>query len=94
MQDLGIEDGASVEITSDNGSIIGVARKDATLRRGVVSMTHAWGAVDQGTDPEGQTGGFVGRLISLERDLQTINFMVRMSAIPVSVRPHVRRHVA
>jgi hypothetical protein len=57
-------------------------------------MTHAWGAVDQGKDPEGQTGGFVGRLISLERDLQTINFMVRMSAIPVSVQPHVRRHVA
>jgi anaerobic selenocysteine-containing dehydrogenase len=94
MQDLGIEDGAGVEITSDNGSIIGMARKDATLRRGVVSMTHAWGTVDQGKDPEGQTGGFVGRLISLERDLQAINYMVRMSAIPVSVQPHVRRHVA
>lgn len=90
MEDQGIFDGDSIEISSAHGTVVTVARRDPSLRRGVISMTHAWGALDPAADPEGTSGAFVGRLISLEKDLQPINYMPRQSAIPIAVRSHIR----
>ena len=88
MEEKGISSGDIVEISSAHGTVIAVAQRDPGLLRGVVSMTHAWGALDPAADPEGAKGAFVGRLVSLEAHLQPINYMPRQSAIPIAVRPH------
>lgn len=87
MTHEGIVEDAAVEITSDEGQIHGRAQADPNLRPGVVSMPYAWGAVDLQQDPHGAAAGFGGRLVSLDRNLESINFMPRQSAIPVTVRP-------
>ena len=88
MEAAGIPDAEMVEISSAHGTVLAVARRDASLRRGVISMTHCWGALDAASDPEGARGAFVGRLVSLASHLQPINYMPRQSAIPVAVRRH------
>jgi anaerobic selenocysteine-containing dehydrogenase len=84
MIDLGISNGEKVKISSDNGSIFGIARADPTLRRSVISMSHGWGGLPGQTNFETE-GSNTGILISTDRDLDPINAMPRMSAIPVNV---------
>ena len=43
MQALGLDDGAAVLVSNENGEIEATARADDTLRPGVVAMTHGWG---------------------------------------------------
>ena len=80
----GLADGDAITISSEFGQIRGIARQEDRLRRGVVSMTHMFGALLPGDDDT--TGSFTGRLCSLERHLQPINYMPRFSGIPVNVR--------
>lgn len=87
MRDAGIADGATIEIESEAGKILGVARGEDRLRRGVVSMTHLFGTLGQSTDPRAQRGSNTGALTSLKDHIEPINFMPRFSAIPVNVRP-------
>ncbi|MGO9934708.1 MAG: molybdopterin-dependent oxidoreductase [Steroidobacteraceae bacterium] len=88
MEEAGYANCDIVEISSEHGMVVAAVQRDPGLRRGVVSMTHGWGAVDSATDPEGVSGAFVGRLVSIEAHLQSFNFMPLQSAIPVAVRPH------
>ncbi|MDB5969994.1 MAG: hypothetical protein JWQ90_2444 [Hydrocarboniphaga sp.] len=83
-EDLG--EGDAVEIIGDRGQIVGYVRSDSTMRPGVVSMAHCWGALDPAADPFGRLGGHTSRLVSLDDDLQTINRMPRQSGIPVDLR--------
>jgi anaerobic selenocysteine-containing dehydrogenase len=83
----GIVADAAVEITSDHGAVVAYAQPDPGMRRGVVAMAHGWGAADASLDPEGRTGAFTGRLVSLKANREAINYMPRQSAIPVNVRP-------
>jgi len=89
MDEGGYANGDKVEISSRHGAVIATLQRDPGLRRGVISMTHGWGAVDLVTDPEGVSGTFVGRLVSIKADLQPFNFMPLQSAIPIAVQPHV-----
>ena len=86
MREGGIEDGAAIEITSEAGTIQGVAKAEDRLRRGVVSMSHLFGTLEPPGDPWVQGGSNTGRLTSLERYLEPINFMPRFSGIPVNIR--------
>jgi anaerobic selenocysteine-containing dehydrogenase len=86
MEADGIAEGVTIEIESEAGSIRGVAKAENRLRRGVVSMSHLFGALIPSDDPRADGGSFTGRLSSLERQLEPINFMPRFSAIPVNVR--------
>ncbi len=88
MKALGIEDGDRVEIASPYGIIVGRAKADSGLQRGVVSMTHGWGSPDATNDPKGERGAFSGRLVSLNKDRQSISWMPRQSAIPVRITGH------
>ncbi|MFC4253404.1 molybdopterin-containing oxidoreductase family protein [Sinimarinibacterium flocculans] len=88
MADEGIADGATIEIASEHGRILGIARADPGLRRGVVSMTHLYGSLAPATDPHAQRGSHTGQLTSLQRDLEPINFMPRFSGVPVNLRLH------
>jgi anaerobic selenocysteine-containing dehydrogenase len=85
MIELGLEPGDWVAIHSEVGSITAIAATDPGLRRGVVSMSHNWGYVDNDPGQYRQHGASVNFLIRNDRHFQTINAMPRMTAIPVNV---------
>lgn len=82
MERLGLSDGESVKLSArTKGVVIGAARKDSTLPAGVISMCHHWGNPELPGDKD--PDAFAGRLVSLDDDLQAINFMPRQSSVPV-----------
>jgi anaerobic selenocysteine-containing dehydrogenase len=81
---LGLSSGDHVTLTSDAGSIPAIVAADPTVRRGVVSMSHGFGGMPGASD-YAETGSSTGVLISTDRDLDPINAMPRMSAIPVNI---------
>jgi len=84
---LGLKDGERVRIVSDHGRIDAVLESDDTLRSGVIQMTHSWGALPGESHSYEDFGANVGRLISNERHVETINAMARQSGIPVNIVP-------
>lgn len=85
MADEGVQDGSKIKIQSASGKIVGIAKADPRLRRGVISMTHLFGELLPSDDPDNEQGSFTGRLTSLKDHLQRINFMPRFSGVPVDV---------
>jgi anaerobic selenocysteine-containing dehydrogenase len=82
---LGVEPGEVVRIRSDHGAILGVVEAAPELRRGVISMSHAFGdAPDRDADFL-QIGSNTGRLVDAARDFDPYSGIPRMSAIPVAV---------
>jgi hypothetical protein len=63
-------------------------RKDASVRAGCVSMSHAWGGNPGEDDDPAVLGGNTGRLVPVDRDFDPFTGMPRMSAIPVRVSRH------
>lgn len=92
LEKLEVTAGDLIEIRSDHGAILGIAEADATLRRGLVSMTHAFGDLP-GTGGEGEAeqvhraGSNIGRLIPTDRNHDPHCGIPWMSALPVSVIP-------
>jgi anaerobic selenocysteine-containing dehydrogenase len=78
---LHLEPGEVIEITSQHRRIGARLQSDERLRRGVVSIAHCWGAIEEGDGP----GVNVNLLTRCGIDVQTINAMPRMSAIPVKL---------
>jgi anaerobic selenocysteine-containing dehydrogenase len=87
MEEEGIGQETKIEIASDHGAVIAYVQPDPTMRRGTIGMAHTWGAAEAACDPQGRTGAFTGRLVSLEANRESINYMPRQSAIPVNVKP-------
>ena len=82
---LGIASGELVRIHSPHDAVLAVAEADDTLRRGVVSMTHAFGAnPSEPEDPHG-FGTPLGRLLRLDDSYDPISGIPRMGALPVAV---------
>ncbi len=90
---LGAVDGDLLVLTSDHGTITVVASADATLRRGVLSITHCYGGLPGEDDDPRQYGANPARLLSLTEHRQPISQMPWMSAVPVSVDPPPRTGV-
>ena len=88
LSGLGVEPGDIVEIASDHSSILGVAEAESNLRRGLVSMPHAFGdAPGTANDQKVHAiGSNTGRLTSVERDYDPYTGIPRMSSIPVNVK--------
>ncbi|HEX8058410.1 MAG TPA: molybdopterin dinucleotide binding domain-containing protein, partial [Novosphingobium sp.] len=82
----GIAEGDTIEIASEFGAIRTLAKGEARLRRGVISMTHMFGPLQGSGDPVADGGANVGQLTSLTERVEPINFMPRYSAVPVNVR--------
>lgn len=84
MDRLGIKTEDSIEISSSNGAIKAVVMPDKTLKGSVVSMAHGWGGHPDFGDYKLE-GSSTNLLISTDRDLDPINAMPWMSAIPVNI---------
>jgi len=83
----GLKDGDHVEIVSDHASIRAIVKADETLRTGVVSMAHAWGGLPGEKADTASVGASTNMLINIDRDVEPLNSMPRMSAIPVNIVP-------
>jgi anaerobic selenocysteine-containing dehydrogenase len=86
---LGLATGDTVEITSSHASILGVVEAEDRLRRGVVSMAHAFGDSPKPSQPEA-FGSNTGQLSPVDRDYDPYTGIPRMSTIPVNVERHLR----
>jgi anaerobic selenocysteine-containing dehydrogenase len=84
---LGIGDGDVVQISSRHGQILGVAAAAPDVKRGVISMAHAWGGLPGNDGEVREIGASTNRLLSNEKEFDPITGMARQSAIPVNVRP-------
>jgi anaerobic selenocysteine-containing dehydrogenase len=93
MAALGLTDGDLVEIESEHGRIVGVARIDEGVAPGVVSMAHSWGGLpgegDIAEHPE--AGACTNLLVANDRDFEPLIGQCRQSAIPVNLRPVARQ---
>jgi anaerobic selenocysteine-containing dehydrogenase len=86
MARLSLAGGDMVEIRSRHGAIVGFVEADASLRPGVVAMTHGFGArFGRAYDPR-RDGANVNELLSWTDDADPYHGMPRMSAVPISVR--------
>src|SRR6202043_1687500 len=56
MQEEGIDESALIEIQSESGCILGIAKTETRLRRGVLSMAHLYGCLEPSTNPAKQRG--------------------------------------
>ncbi|WP_414902648.1 hypothetical protein ACMT1E_05320 [Sphingomonas flavalba] len=79
--------GDRVAIESGCGRIDAVLEAEPALRRGAVSMTHSGRNLPDDGAKYHEVGSNVKLLISMHRDLEPINAMPRMSAIPVNIQP-------
>jgi anaerobic selenocysteine-containing dehydrogenase len=73
--------GDTVEIASPAGRIVAQLQEDAGMRRGVVSMPSNWGSAD----PDDGESCLTSALVSLDDDLEPINFMPLQSGISVNI---------
>lgn len=87
MASLGILNGALVSISSAVGSITGVAEASPAMRRGIISMAHAWGDTGEGPDNVRDIGAGTNRLVKETVDYDPITGQSLQSAIPVRIEP-------
>ena len=83
LADALLSDGDLVRIVSPHAAISGIVRADATVRRGCISMSHAWGGNPGDDDDPRVAGGNTGRLIPTDREFDRYTGIPRMSSIPV-----------
>jgi anaerobic selenocysteine-containing dehydrogenase len=86
---LGINDGALISITSPIGAIVGVAEASPAMRRGIVSMAHAWGDETSNAESVRDQGVSTNRLVRETVDYDPITGQSLQSAIPVRIAPLV-----
>jgi anaerobic selenocysteine-containing dehydrogenase len=82
---LGVAEGDTVRIASDHASILGVAAAAPELRRGVLSMSHAFGDAPERDAEYREIGSTTGRLVDSTSEFDPYTGIPRMSAIPVSI---------
>jgi anaerobic selenocysteine-containing dehydrogenase len=87
---LGLEPGAVVRIASNHAAILGVVEAEPELRRGVVSMSHAFGDAPDRDGDFMKIGSSTGRLMNAALDYDPYSGIPRMSAIPVVIEPFER----
>ena len=85
IADLGLENGARVNIESARARIPAIVEADKHLRRGLVSMTHSWGGGPDTDDDVRNGGSCTGRLVTDDADYESYTALPRMSNIPVAV---------
>jgi anaerobic selenocysteine-containing dehydrogenase len=84
---LGLEEGGLVAITSPHATIHGVVKASDKVRRGLVSMAHAYGDADATKENVRERGSSTNRLVSEVVDYDPITGQSLQSAIPVKLEP-------
>ena len=84
---IGSDDGSPVRVDAETGSLEAIVAVDATMRPGVVSMSHCWGGLPDDRLPFAAMGASTNLLTRTDRVVETVNAMPRLSAIPVRVAP-------
>lgn len=82
---LGLSDGESAEIVSAHGRIPAIVKLDATLKPGVVSMTHGFGGMPGDKINYMERGASISQLLSLDHDCEPLQAMPLMSGVPVRI---------
>jgi anaerobic selenocysteine-containing dehydrogenase len=83
---LAIDDDSVVEISTAHASVLGVAKASPDIKRGVISMAHAFGARGDDAGSVRDHGASTNRLVNDEVGYDAITGQCRQSAIPVRVR--------
>jgi anaerobic selenocysteine-containing dehydrogenase len=83
---LGLDVGHEIELRSPTGVLRTVTAADATLRRGLVSMTHSYGDVPGSELDFRTTGSNANLLVRSDANHDRITGMPQLSNIPVAVR--------
>jgi anaerobic selenocysteine-containing dehydrogenase len=86
LETLGLASGDIVEIRSAEGMTLGIVEPAPDVRRGVISMAHAWGDAPSEDGRIRTIGSNTGRLTSNEGMLDPRSGQPLMSAIPVNLR--------
>jgi anaerobic selenocysteine-containing dehydrogenase len=86
VEALGLRSGEIVEIHAAVGSILGIVEPAPDVRRGVISMAHAWGGAPSEDGQVRSIGSNTGRLSSNAGPLDPRSGQPLMSAIPVNLR--------
>jgi anaerobic selenocysteine-containing dehydrogenase len=79
----GFADGERVMLVGEHGRIPAILRADPRQRRGVISMSHGWGALPEDEANYNEVGACTSLLVSADTDCEPINAMARMTALPV-----------
>ncbi|MEM8491070.1 MAG: molybdopterin-dependent oxidoreductase [Pseudomonadota bacterium] len=85
MKDLGVLAGDIIKIESERAAITCVAVEAADVRRGCLSVPHAWGVNPNENDDPLEAGGNTGRLSFNDRNFDKRSGIPIMSAIPVRI---------
>jgi len=83
---VGVIDGATVELSSPRGTIRAVVKAADDVRRGSVSMAHAWGGLPDRPGVLSEIGSTTSMLVDTDSGYDPFSGMPVMSAIPVEVR--------
>ena len=86
MSELGVAYGDRIRIESRHGAVVTGVQADASMRRGVVSMAHGWGALPDESNSYREAGASTNLLIGTDAQLDPINAMPVMIGVPVNVR--------
>jgi anaerobic selenocysteine-containing dehydrogenase len=87
MAALGLAEGQPVTLTGRRGTIRGLVAADPAVRRGVVSMSHAFGDVGPAGADVGRVGTTTSCLVDETVDYDPITGQSLQSAIPIAVAP-------
>lgn len=85
LRDLGLAENDIVAISSPRATIYGVAAASDKLRRGVISMAHAFGDGAAGKDDVREKGNSTNRLVDETVDYDPLTGHSVQSAIPVRI---------
>ncbi len=87
LRALSLADDDIIEISTPHAQVLGVARASPDMKRGVVSMAHAFGARGDAPGDVRAHGASTNRLVNDEVAYDPITGHCRQSAIPVRVKP-------
>ena len=87
LAELGLAEGDRATLTSAHGEVTALVAPDATLRRGLVSMAHAFGPTPGAEGDLVRDGSSTARLIGVSDGFDPISGIPRMSGVPLHVAP-------
>ena len=87
MRWLGVGEGDGVRVATAHDGIVARVEGDATLRRDVVAITHAFGGLVDEDGRYAEVGANTGRLVRTDEDFDPITGMPLMGNIPVAISP-------